>query len=89
MKPGNASIPSGWKVPEPFRKQLGDITGRQRAMSADGYLLLILHGPPTTDTAARQLRLFWHDAEGALKSDWYGDGIALQQPFKPIGEMRR
>lgn len=74
-----ASIPSGWKVPELFRKRLGDVAGHQRAMSADGHLLLILHEPPATDTAERQLRLFWRDAEGAWKSDCLGDGIASLQ----------
>ena len=40
-------LPYDWDVPEVFRKRLGEGAGRQRCMTADGHLLLVLHQPPT------------------------------------------
>lgn len=79
MPPKKASIPSNWDVPELFRRRLGDVAGRQRAMSADGHLLLILHELPSVDTAVRHLRLFWRAPDGTWKSDCLGPGIAALQ----------
>jgi len=74
-----ASIPTNWEVPAVFRKRMGDVAGSQRAMAADGHLLLILHELPGTDSAARILRLFWRAADGTWKSDCLGNGIAALQ----------
>ena len=74
-----ATIPANWNVPTIFRQRLGDVAGRQRAMAADGHLLLILHEPPATDTHERHLRLFWRSDTGTWKSDCLGDGIAALQ----------
>lgn len=57
-------IPDEWKLPETFRRRLGDQVGRQRAMIADGHLLLILHAPPTADDTSRLGRVFWRNEEG-------------------------
>ncbi len=70
-----ASIPSNWAVPDLFRRRLGDVAGRQRAMTADGHLLLILHELPTEESAERNLRLFWRAPDGAWQSDCLGPGI--------------
>lgn len=61
-------IPESWQVPEEFRRRLGDHVGRQRAMLADGHLLLILHSPPTPDGHDRHGRLFWRQPSGEWKS---------------------
>jgi len=68
-------LPATWKVPAVFRARLGEGAGRQRAMSAEGHLLLVLHEPPQEDHAQRAGRLFWRDAEGAWKSNTLGVGI--------------
>ncbi|MGZ0170163.1 MAG: CorA family divalent cation transporter [Planctomycetales bacterium] len=60
-------IPASWEVPTIFRNRLGNQVGRQRAMVADGHLLLILHGPPAPDEHDRQGRLFWRDPDGTWK----------------------
>jgi hypothetical protein len=74
------SIPLDWQVPTLFGKRLGDAVGRQRAMSAGGHLLLVLHEPPVAGVPERTGRLFWHDPEGAWKSSSLGEGSqALQR----------
>jgi Mg2+ and Co2+ transporter CorA len=67
-------IPPDWNVPAGFAKRLGDAAGRQRAMTADGHLLLVLHQPPEPTEATRKARLFWRDAEGEWRSNALGDG---------------
>jgi len=64
-------LPSTWNVPDTFRQRLGTIAGRQRAMTADGHLLLVLHDLPDPTSNERAARLFWRAADGSWKS---GDG---------------
>ena len=68
-------IPPDWQLPTLFARRLGDSVGRQRAMAADGHLLLVLHEPPHTGVARREGRLFWRDPEGTWKSRPLGDGL--------------
>ena len=42
-------LPTAWDIPQTIRRRLGNRVGRQRAMSADGHLLLVMHAP-TDDT---------------------------------------
>jgi len=51
-------------VPDVFRRRLGEQSGRQRAMQHDGHLLLVLHAPPSPDSAERHGHVFWRDADG-------------------------
>ena len=67
-------LPLDWHVPELFAARLGDKVGRQRAMTADGHLLLVLHEPPVAGVPERTGRLFWRDADGHWKSKGQGEG---------------
>jgi hypothetical protein len=67
------TVPTDWDLPAAFAARLGDAAGRQRAMTADGHLLLVLHQPPTPDGGGRAGRLFWRDPRGAWKSNAFGD----------------
>jgi hypothetical protein len=69
-------LPAGWAVPDVFRRRLGEQPGRQRAMEAEGHLLLVLHAPPSPDSQTRQGRFFWRDATGT----WTPAGSAPSQP---------
>lgn len=40
-------LPSEWELPQAIRRRLGQQAGRQRCMSAENHLLLVLHEPPT------------------------------------------
>jgi hypothetical protein len=67
-------LPPDWQVPARFTERLGDSAGRQRAMAADGHLLLILHEPPTPGATQRAARAFWRDPAGDWLSKGLGDG---------------
>jgi hypothetical protein len=69
-------LPANWAVPDVFRRRLGEESGRQRTMHADGHLLLVLHAPPSPDTLTREGRIFWRDASGT----WTPPGTAPSQP---------
>src|SRR4051812_16696328 len=67
-------IPADWQVPDVFRTRLGDTAGRQRTMTAEGHLLLILHEPPVPRVSERTGRLFWRDPAGTWTAKPLGDG---------------
>jgi hypothetical protein len=67
-------LPPDWQVPTRFTERLGDTAGRQRAMSADGHLLLVLHEPPAPDSPERAARAFWRDPDGRWLSKGLGEG---------------
>ena len=69
-------LPPSWAVPDVFRRRLGDQSGRQRIMEAEGHLLLVLHAPPSPDVQTREGRIFWRDANGT----WTPAGAAPSQP---------
>lgn len=62
--PPTPLVPRDWKLPEAIEGRLGQEAGRQRAMHAEGHLLLVLHAVPGPDKAKREGRLFWRDTEG-------------------------
>lgn len=87
-------IPPLWQVPRVFRERMGDHVGRQRAMVADGHLLLVLHAPAKPGEAGRQGRLFWRDPAGQWWSKEKGVGLhSLERHFEEyehlLGELAR
>ncbi|HYW78359.1 MAG TPA: hypothetical protein VE890_02245 [Thermoguttaceae bacterium] len=62
--PKASLLPHTWEVPQVFRDRLGRQAGRQRAMAADGHLLLVLHAVPKADDEHRQARFVWRNAKG-------------------------
>ncbi|MBI1899831.1 MAG: hypothetical protein HYS13_01800 [Planctomycetia bacterium] len=69
-------IPASWQIPDTLRKRLGEIAGRQRAMSAEGHLLLVLHAPPLPGQRQRESRLVWRDDQGTWRSAPQGGGLS-------------
>jgi hypothetical protein len=62
-------LPVSWELPDAIAKRLGDAAGRQRVMSDDGHLLLILHRAPTPDDdEVRHPALFWRTPSGEWRS---------------------
>jgi hypothetical protein len=80
-------IPSRWQIPAIFHQRLGDQVGRQRLMSAEGHLLLILHKPPKPEDVDRHARLFWRNPAG----DWLTteSGAALGELHEHLAEYDR
>lgn len=68
-------IPNQWAVPKRFRERVGEIAGRQRQMTEDGHLLLVLHEVPEAGVVERAARLFWRDDKGGWKSGGQGSGV--------------
>lgn len=80
-------LPLDWEVPEVFRKRLGEAAGRQRMMTADGHLLLVLHQPPTPGIAGRDARVFWRSPTGDWRATGSGDGLtALKKHVAEFAE---
>lgn len=73
---GRWSLPSEWQVPQSLRARIGESAGRQRALFAEGHLLLILHKPPRSGEVKREGEYFWRNPAGAWCSDDLGSGIA-------------
>jgi hypothetical protein len=62
-------IPHNWDVPQVFRGRFGTHAGRQRVMTADGHLLLILHElPGRKEATERAARLYWRKPDGTWRS---------------------
>lgn len=72
---GTSLLPMAWHVPDVFRRRLGTGVGRQRAMVAEGHLLLVLHAPPKPDQPGREGRFFWRSPDGKWTSRKRGPGI--------------
>lgn len=81
-------LPANWNVPAIFRKRLGRSVGRQRAMFADGHLLLVLHAPPGPEQLERTGRFFWRQPDGTWRSDCFGDGpTAVARHLDEYGKL--
>jgi hypothetical protein len=85
MAPVKNILPSTWEIPPAIRERLGDKVGRQRAMAADGHLLLVLHKPPKVNENERQGRFFWRKPDGSWLSSDCGQGSAALG--KHLGEF--
>ena len=57
-------LPQEWEIPQQLRDRMGEQVGRQRAMVADGHLLVILHDPPGPEEVDRCGRFFWRQPDG-------------------------
>ena len=91
---GDMKIPVGWELPDEFRSRLGEKLGRQRAMIAQGQLLLILHALPTQKSLSREEVAFWRDAEGQWKSTGGKGGLGalrahLESYAKAVADLER
>ncbi len=76
---GSSLLPSDWAVPSIFRRRLGNRAGRQRAMVADGHLLLVLHAVPEAGGYGRKAAFFWRDPQGRWKSTFSVEGLRSLQ----------
>jgi len=67
-------LPDHWEVPLDFHARMGAQAGRQRAMTSDGHLLLILHAVPDPNDVRREARFFWRDPAANWDSSDLGQG---------------
>jgi hypothetical protein len=77
----SSPIPGTWDVPASIRDRVGAKGGRQRALVADGHLVLILHAPPNPDEPVkREHRYFWRRPDGLWRSS--GGGPTSVAPLR-------
>ncbi|MDA0837503.1 MAG: hypothetical protein O3B01_08885 [Planctomycetota bacterium] len=80
-------LPAGWTLPQKIQDRLGDKPGRQRAMIADGHLLIILHKLPGAEDAERTGVLFWRNPEGEWRaSEGKGGLVVLKKHLSDYDE---
>lgn len=76
-------LPGSWTLPEEIKNRLGQKSaGKQRAMVAEGHLLLVLHQAPKHNEKQRQAIFFWRDPQGKWQSS-HGK-IGLQPLIKHL-----
>lgn len=63
----NSIVPETWKIPPQLIARFGDSAGKQRAMNAEGHLLLVLHNPDQVNNTGleRKAKLLWRAPSGA------------------------
>ncbi|MBN1672758.1 MAG: hypothetical protein JXR37_17070 [Kiritimatiellae bacterium] len=73
-------LPHGWALPDTIKRRFGERSvGRQRAMAADGHLLLVLQKVPAPNEAARKTALYWRAPSGAWQCS---DGKTGIEPLR-------
>jgi hypothetical protein len=77
MPPPKSVLPATWDLPAEFRQRVGEKAGRQRAMVADGHLLLVLHRPPRGNDNERAGRFLWRKPDASWQSSDLGSGAAV------------
>src|SRR4051812_26381098 len=77
MAPPKSVLPATWDLPAEFRQRVGEKPGRQRAMVAEGHLLLVLHRPPRGNDNERAGRFLWRKPDGSWQSSDLGSGAAV------------
>ena len=68
-------IPISWDLPQEIIVRFGQTPGRQRAMVADGHLLLVLHRAPSADEIEREGVFFWRKPNGDWEYSGRGRGL--------------
>lgn len=84
--PKTHPLPSNWEIPAAITDRLGAEAGRQRAMHADGHVLVILHAPPKADQDLREGRFFWRKPDGSWQSSLGGGQGALKAHLDEYGK---
>ena len=77
--PASSLLPSDWAVPAIFRRRLGNRPGRQRAMAAEGHVLLVLNAVPDEGGFRRKAGIFWRDPQGKWRSTLSVEGLRSLQ----------
>ncbi len=81
-------LPSQWELPEQIKKRFGQKrSGKQRAMVAEGHLLLVLHKAPVHGTHAREGVFFWRNPEGKWESSVKGEGLHTLRKHVQVFEL--
>jgi len=76
-------LPASWTLPTQINSRFGQRSiGKQRAMIAEGHLLLILHQAPQPDDQTRTGALFWRKPTGEWEH--HGGAVGIQPLVKHL-----
>jgi hypothetical protein len=91
MGPGmvpKSPLPAAWELPSEIRARVGEKTGKQRAMVADGHLLLVVHRLPRKNETDRAGRFLWRKPDGTWLSSDAGPGAgALDKHLREYADV--
>ncbi len=69
-------LPASWALPDQIKNRFGQRSvGKQRAMIADGHLLLVLHKAPMLGDRTREGALFWRNPNGVWEANGGSRGL--------------
>ena len=69
-------LPAIWDLPQEIRYRVSKHQGRQRAMEAEGHVLMILYRVPQPRTTDRDVVYLWRKPSGEWEFSERGTGIA-------------
>ncbi|AKF04890.1 CorA family divalent cation transporter [Sandaracinus amylolyticus] len=72
-------VPEVWNIPARLREKVGPRAGRQRLMTHEGHVLLLLHQVPRDADPDRHAVVFWRDVEGEWRCAPGRDDIVTLQ----------
>lgn len=77
----NVELPPGWKLPEEIVRRLGSSSGRQRVISENDNILIVLHKPPLKHESHRESVFLWRNEKGIWDVSERGGGLNSLDDF--------
>jgi Mg2+ and Co2+ transporter CorA len=71
--------PTGWDIPIEIRSRLGERSGQQRSLVADGHVVMVLHKSPSPRTHHREGAYFWRLPSDEWRASQKGRPRAILQ----------
>lgn len=81
-------LPKNWNLPEKITQRFGQkSSGKQRAMEADGHLLLVLHKVPHLHQKMRETVFYWRNPQGEWFCSEQKGGLLTQQKGSALKQL--
>lgn len=80
--------PRIWDIPVELRRRLSARVGRQRSISVEGHLVMVLHRPPDSRSARTRGVYFWRSPQGEWFHSDQGSGFAALEGLVEVYEAR-
>jgi Mg2+ and Co2+ transporter CorA len=81
-------LPKNWELPEKIKQRFGQkSSGKQRAMEAEGHLLLVLHKAPHPQQKTRETAFYWRNPQGEWFCSEQKGGLLMQQKGSALKQL--